>query len=226
MSLSQGIRNTIVNNRGKLGALAGVGLAATIPKVYSDNEALINQAGYNAIVKGNNIIAPVTGAPVIDPRISDVVNNHYSKVQEDPTDIFGRERPIPNSIEAFKTSNFLQGVKDKFTGSEVTENTYPRGPLLIPIKQLILEGYTYDEIQESILNKLAAGVAVAGLVGGIVPAVKTHLKTPNNLNSEYSIGNKNQYESKGSEKLKQIGVVAPAKQLEKGQLTNYFNNKK
>lgn len=33
MSLSQGIRNTIVNNRGKLGALAGVGLAATIPKV-------------------------------------------------------------------------------------------------------------------------------------------------------------------------------------------------
>ena len=37
---------------------------------------------------------------------------------------------------------------------------------------------------------------------------------------------KKQHESKGSEKLKQIGVVAPAKQLEKGQLTNYFNNKK
>ena len=105
--------------------------------------------------------------------------------------------------------------------------------MIIPIKQLILEGHTYDEIQESILNKLAAGVATAGLVGGaaglvggIAPAMKTHLKTPNNLTSEYSIGNKNQYEIKGSEKLKQIGVIPPAKQLEKGQLTNYFNNKK
>ena len=226
MSLSQGIRNTLVNNRGKLGTLAGIGLGATVPKVYNDNEAVINQAGYNAIVKGNNIVAPVTGAPVIDQEISDVINNYYSKVQEDPTNIFGRERHIPNPIEAFKDANFLHSMREKLAGSEVTENTYPQGPLLIPIKQLILEGYTYDEIQESILNKLAAGVAVAGLVGGIVPAVKTHLKTPNNLNSEYSIGNKNQYESKGSEKLKQIGVVAPAKQLEKGQLTNYFNNKK
>ena len=226
MSLSQGIRNTIVNNRGKLGALAGVGLGATVPKVYNDNEAAINQAGYNAIVKGNNIIAPVTGAPVISPRISDVVNNHYSKVQEDPTNIFGAEHYIPNAIDAFKNTKTAQEMYDIISGKSLIENTYPRGPLLIPIKQLILEGYTYDEIQESILNKLAAGVAAAGLVGGIVPAVKTHLKTPNNLNSEYSIGNKNQYESKGSEKLKQIGVVAPAKQLEKGQLTNYFNNKK
>lgn len=153
MSLSQGIRNTIVNNRGKLGALAGVGLGATIPKVYKDNEAAINQAGYNAIIKGNNFMAPVTGEPVIEPELSDSINSYYSKVQEDPTNIFGVERPIPNAIDAFKTSNFLQGVKNKFTGSEVTENTYPQGPLLVPIKQLILEGYTYDDILESINAK-------------------------------------------------------------------------
>ena len=75
-----------------------------------------------------------------------------------------------------KNTKTAQEIYDITSGKGIMENTYPQGPLLIPIKQLILEGYTYDEIQESILNKLAAGVAVAGLVGGIVPAVKTHLK--------------------------------------------------
>ena len=224
MSLSQGIRNAIVNNRGKLGTLAGVGLGATIPKVYNDNEAAINQAGYNAIVKGNNLIAPVTGAPVIEPELSNSINNYYSKVQGDPTDIFGRERPIPNPIEAFKASNFLQGVKDKFVGSEVTENTYPQGPLFVPIKDMILEGYSYEEILEAINAKKVAAAALIGATAAS-PFVAGHIaKTvnePSKIEQKGSIG-----KEAPDSKLKKLGVVAPAKQLEKGQLTDYFNNKK
>ena len=37
MSLSQGIRNTIVNNRGKLGALAGVGSTIAAQNYIKEN---------------------------------------------------------------------------------------------------------------------------------------------------------------------------------------------
>ena len=84
--------------------------------------------------------------------------------------------------------------------------------IIIPIKQLLLEGYSYEEVlEESIAKKLAAGAVAAGLVASAPHAVKT-INTPSKVDSSYSIGNKNQHQIPGSEKLKELGVKAPAGQ--------------
>ena len=89
---------------------------------------------------------------------------------------------------------------------------------------MILEGYSYEEILEAINAKKVAAAALIGATAAS-PFVAGHIaKTVNKpIVSEQkgSIGK----ESPDS-KLKKLGVVAPAKQLEKGQLTEYFNNKK
>ena len=219
MSLSQGIRNTLVNNRGKLGALAGAGAVLGAQRVYDDNSHLVNQAGFNALVHTNNLVAD--GANVvrklnpdlpkvqkIDKDVLDNANKYYNNMQENPTNMFGQEYTSVNPTTAYNIAHGVQGVKNLFNPEALGENT----SLTIPIKQLLLEGYSYEEVlEESIAKKLAAGAVAAGLVASAPHAVKT-INSPSKVDSSYSIGNKNQHQIPGSEKLKELGVKAPAKQ--------------
>ena len=98
--------------------------------------------------------------------------------------------------------------------NNLTENTNS-----IPIKNLIIKGYSYKEILESINNvkkAKAAAVATAGIVGTGI-ALKGISK--NDLNKAGSIGGK-QPESD----LKKVGEVEDKPQLQDGELTKMFNS--
>lgn len=98
--------------------------------------------------------------------------------------------------------------------NNLTENTNS-----IPIKNLIIKGYSYKEILESISNvkkaKAAAGIVGTGIGTGI--ALKGISK--NDLNKAGSIGGK-QPESD----LKKVGEVEDKPQLQDGELTKMFNS--
>ena len=100
----------------------------------------------------------------------------------------------------------------------LTENTN-----IIPIKNLIIKGYSYKEILESINNvkkaKTAAAVT-AGMVGtGIGTGIALKGISKNDPNKAGSIGGK-QPESD----LKKIGDVEDKSQLQDGELTKMFNS--
>ena len=99
----------------------------------------------------------------------------------------------------------------------LTENTN-----IIPIKNLIIKGYSYKEILESINNvKKAKAAAVAtGIVGtGIGTGIALKGISKNDPNKAGSIGGK-QPESD----LKKIGDVEDKSQLQDGELTKMFNS--
>ena len=225
MSLVQGIRNSLSNNRGKIGLAAGVGSTIAAQNYIKENPALVNQAEYNIMAKGNNLLSPVTGKQEISHDIQDNVNGYYNHLQENPKNILGIDRPVLQGEDAYNLSQgiqtFTNNVKD-FPKS--VQDVFENQTLIVPIKDMILEGYSYEEILEAINAKKVAAAALIGATAAS-PFVAGHIaKTVNKpIVSEQkgSIGK----ESPDS-KLKKLGVVAPAKQLEKGQLTNYFNNKK
>ena len=224
MSLVQGIRNSLSNNRGKIGLAAGVGSTIAAQNYIKENPALVNQAEYNIMAKGNNLLSPVTGKQEISQDIQDNVNGYYNHLQENPKNILGIDRPVLQGEDAYNLSQgiqtFTNNVKD-FPKSvqDVFENQYT----IVPIKDMILEGYTYEEILEAInLKKAAAAAAIGATVAS--PFVAGHttkiMNKPSKLEQPGSLGQKN-VESR----LTKLGVVQPAKQLEAGELNKYFNSK-
>ena len=102
--------------------------------------------------------------------------------------------------------------------NNLTENTNS-----IPIKNLIIKGYSYKEILESISNvkkAKATAAATAGIVGtGIGTGIALKGISKNDLNKVGSIGGK-QPESD----LKKVGEVEDKPQLQDGELTKMFNS--
>ena len=141
MSLVQGIRNSLSNNRGKIGLAAGVGSTIAAQNYIKENPALVNQAEYNIMAKGNNLLSPVTGKQEISQDIQDNVNGYYNHLQENPKNILGIDRPVLQGEDAYNLSQgiqtFTNNVKD-FPKS--VQDVFENQTLIVPIKDMILEG--------------------------------------------------------------------------------------
>ena len=160
MSLVQGIRNSLSNNRGKIGLAAGVGSTIAAQNYIKENPALVNQAEYNIMAKGNNLLSPVTGKQEISQGIQDNVNGYYNHLQENPKNILGINRPVLQGEDAYNLSQgvqtFTNNVKD-FPKS--VQDVFENQTMIVPIKDMILEGYSYEEILEAINAKKVAAAA-------------------------------------------------------------------
>lgn len=161
MSFGQRIKDTVYNNRGKLGIAAGIGAATQAPALYKEYEPEINQVGANALVHGHNLISPVTGAEPIRQSTIDGMNDGFEIIKKTrdflPLPI-GKPTEVYSTLKQYE-EHPLYG-RDGWLSVEENSN-------IIPIKQLILEGYSYDAILEMTLKqKIAAGILAGTLATG------------------------------------------------------------
>lgn len=160
------VKQHISNNRGKYGTAVGAGAAygaSQIPTVADNAPILANQAIYNGMVKGNNLLQSgkeaigMNAGPKVNQDEIDMVNGYYN------SPLAKVYNPTPGQmIQAGNATNeFINDTKDNYNNAtgyvvdkynqakdylgESTMSTYT-----INIKEALLEGYTAQEIVEAV----------------------------------------------------------------------------
>lgn len=162
------VKQHISNNRGKYGTAVGAGAAygaSQIPTVVDNVPILANQAIYNGMVKGNNLLQSgkeaigMNAGPKVNQDEIDMVNGYYN------SPLAKVYNPTPGQmIQAGNSTNeFINNTKDNYhnaTGYVVDKYNQAKDYIgestvsthTINIKQALLEGYTAQEIVEAVYN--------------------------------------------------------------------------
>lgn len=160
------VKQHISNNRGKYGTAVGAGAAygaSQIPTVADNVPILANQAIYNGMVKGNNLLQSgkeaigMNAGPKVNQDEIDMVNGYYN------SPLAKVYNPTPGQmIQAGNSTNeFINDTKDNYnnaTGYVADKYNQAKDYLgestmyqnTINIKQALLEGYTAQEIVEAV----------------------------------------------------------------------------
>lgn len=160
------VKQHISSNRGKYGTAVGAGAAygaSQIPTVVDNVPILANQAIYNGMVKGNNLLQSgkeaigMNAGPKVNQDEIDMVNDYYN------SPLAKVYNPTPGQmIQAGNSTNeFINDTKDNYnnaTGYVVDKYNQAKDYIgestvsthTINIKQALLEGYTAQEIVEAV----------------------------------------------------------------------------
>lgn len=160
------VKQHISSNRGKYGTAVGAGAAygaSQIPTVVDNVPILANQAIYNGMVKGNNLLQSgkeaigMNAGPKVNQDEIDMVNDYYN------SPLAKVYNPTPGQmIQAGNSTNeFINDTKDNYnnaTGYIVDKYNQAKDYIgestvsthTINIKQALLEGYTAQEITEAV----------------------------------------------------------------------------
>ena len=180
MSIINRVKQHISDNRGKYGAAAGAGAMYGASKIDSP---LLNQAGFNVLAKGQNLALDVAdkigygkeqlqnlGMREIDPKAIDLTNaianipgvslksplsgvtmaEKFTAIKNGYDNSINKYNEFSDNLDN-KVSGYIdQGVNYVKGLNPFTENT-----ISIPIKNMLLEGYTPEEITEGIIRNNA-----------------------------------------------------------------------
>ena len=180
MSIINRVKQHISDNRGKYGAAAGAGAMYGASKIDSP---LLNQAGFNVLAKGQNLALDVAdkigygkeqlqnlGMREIDPKAIDLTNaianipgvslksplsgvtmaEKFTAIKNGYDNSINKYNEFSDNLDN-KVSGYIdQGVNYVKGLNPFTENT-----ISITIKNMLLEGYTPEEITEGIIRNNA-----------------------------------------------------------------------